>query len=91
MEDTYTRICIYSFNSWGFGDDKQDICRLLMLENENFVPILCNQENFLLLNNGYCVKQALPGLLSYIFPKKEKWILFKGDQKMGCSLPYRKK
>ena len=46
MEDTYTAICIYSFNSRGFGDDKQDICRLLMLENENFVPILCNQENF---------------------------------------------
>ena len=32
-----------------------------MLENENFVPILCNRENnFLLLNNGYRAKQALP-------------------------------
>ena len=63
MEDTYTRICIYSFNSWGFGDDKQDICRLLMLENENIVPILCNQENFSCSINGYRVKQALPGCL----------------------------
>ena len=30
MEGTYTTICIYSFNSRGFGDDKQDICRLLV-------------------------------------------------------------
>ena len=60
MDYTYTSICIYSFNSRDFGDDKQDMCRLLMLENEKFVPILCNQENFLLLNNGYRVKQVLP-------------------------------
>ena len=39
-----------------------------MFENENFVPILCNQENFLLLNNGYCVKQALHDC--HIFFKK---------------------
>ena len=51
---------IYVDYSRGFGDDKQDMCRLLMLENEHFVPILCNQENFLLLNTGYRVKQALP-------------------------------
>ena len=79
MDDTYTAICIYSFNSSGFGEDKQDICGQLVLENEHFVPILCNQENFLLLNNGYRVKQGLPDC--HIFFEKVEWILFKGDQK----------
>ena len=60
MDNTYTNICLYSFNSRGFGDDKQDICKLLMLKNDCTVPILCNQENFLLFNNRYKVKQTLP-------------------------------
>ena len=80
MEDTYA-ICIYSFNSRGFSDDKHDICRLFMLENENFVPILCNQENFLQLNNGYRVKQALPDC--HIFFKKGEMDTIQGRPKNG--------
>lgn len=52
-------ICFYSFNSRGFDEDKQDICRLLTLKNDSNIPILCNQENFLLRNNSYKVRQCL--------------------------------
>ena len=41
-------ICIYSFNSRGFSEEKQDLCKILMIESTNHIPILCNQENFLL-------------------------------------------
>ena len=52
-----------------------------MLENEKFVPILCNQENFLLLNNGYRVKQALPDC--HIFFKKGEMDTIQGRPKNG--------
>ena len=53
-------VCIYSYNSRGFSEDKQEVCRTLMIENEKYYPILCNQENFLLKRNSYKVKQCLP-------------------------------
>ena len=33
---TYTRnsVCIYSYNSRGFTQDKQDVCKLLMAETQ---------------------------------------------------------
>ena len=70
MDSTYTNkdICFYSFNSRGFHGDKQDICKLLTLKNDSNFPILCNQENFLLQNNGYKVKQCLTD--PHIFFKK---------------------
>ena len=70
MDSTYTNkdICFYSFNSRGFHEDKQDICKVLTLKNDSNLPILCNQENFLLQNNGYKVKQCLTD--SHIFFKK---------------------
>ena len=68
MEVTYTskNICLYSYNSRGFGDDKQDICKILTTKNGSYLPIVCNQENFLLRNNGYKVKQCLPGFHIYL-------------------------
>ena len=69
MMNPYTRntistgksICIYSYNSRGFAQEKQDLCKLLMSTSGNTYPILCNQENFLLRSNGYKIKQCLPG------------------------------
>ena len=52
-------ICVYSFNSRGFDEDKKDILKMISLKNKSNHPIICNQENFLLLNNRYKVKQAL--------------------------------
>ena len=54
-------LCIYSYNSRGFAQEKQDLCKLLMSTSGNTYPILCNQENFLLRSNGYKIKQCLPG------------------------------
>ena len=30
----------------GFGEEKKDLCRTLMMASENYLPILFNQENF---------------------------------------------
>ena len=70
MDNTYTNknICLYSYNSRGFSEDKQDICKILMCMTGDNLPILCNQENFLLNNNGYKIRQCLPQ--SHIFFKQ---------------------
>ena len=69
MDSKYTSkdICFYSFNSRGFDEDKQDLCKILTLKNDSNLPILCNQENFLLQNNGYKVRQCLSSSLSYLY------------------------
>ena len=53
-------ICVFSYNSRGFLEEKQDICNILFVDTENYYPILCNQENFLLKGNNYKVTQCLP-------------------------------
>ena len=53
-------ICILSYNSRGFTEEKQDICKLLFVKNEKYYPVLCNQENFLLKANCYKVSQCIP-------------------------------
>ena len=42
--NTYTngKICIFSFNSRGLSNEKQDICKILMTQTEDYHPILCN-------------------------------------------------
>lgn len=57
---TRNSICIFSYNTRGFSEDKQDVCRSLMIKTESYFPILCNQENFLLRNNKFKIKQCLP-------------------------------
>ena len=56
---------IYSYNSRGFGDDKQDICKILATKNKHIIPIICVQEHFLLRANNYKVKQCLPDFHVY--------------------------
>ena len=49
------KVCVYSYNSRGFSDLKQDFIRLLISDHVtgNKLPILCNQENFILRDNSY--------------------------------------
>ena len=54
------KICIYSYNSRGFNEEKQNVCKTLMINSERYIPILCNQENFLLNGNRFKVKQCFP-------------------------------
>ena len=61
-------ICIFSYNFRGFSEDKQDICKMVMLNSNNHFPILCNQENLLLQGNRFKIKQCLPNAI--IFCKK---------------------
>lgn len=69
----YSKDCVYifSYNSRGFADEKQAVCRDLMLNADHYFPILCNQENFLLHSNRYKVKQCLPNA-RIIFKKAVK-------------------
>ena len=53
-------VYIFSYNSRGFTDEKQAVCRDLMLNADNYFPILCNQEDFLLHINRYKVTLYLP-------------------------------
>ena len=53
-------ICIFSYNSRGFTEDKQEICKTLLMDTDEYYPILCNQENFLLKSNSYKVTQCFP-------------------------------
>ena len=64
-------VCVFSYNSRGFSDDKQKLCKTLMVNSEKYFPILCNQENFLLYGNRFKVKQCLPDA-RIIFKKATK-------------------
>ena len=80
MEMSFTRInagnvdnkdiCFISYNSRGFGSMKQSYCRTLISGQTvgNKIPILCNQENFILRGNSYKISQALPGFHLIINP-----------------------
>ena len=63
-------LCILSYNSRGFGSDKQEFCKYLMSSScvGDKLPILCNQENFILKGNSYKVRQAFPGFFPLIKP-----------------------
>ena len=49
---------------------KQEFCRLLMSVQMvgNSIPLLCNQENFILRANSYKINKALPGYHAIIKP-----------------------
>ena len=57
-----TELCVLSYNSRGFGSLKQEYCRQLSSTAVvgNKIPILCNQEHFILQGNSYKISQALP-------------------------------
>ena len=65
--------CVMSYNSRGFSQDKQSFCNFLL--SSNFVggkiPILCNQENFIMKGNFYKILQAFPNFHVIIKPAKK--------------------
>ena len=62
------KMCLISYNSRGFSQHKEDICRFLVspFVNGNKLSILCNQENFVLKANSYKIRKALPGYYAII-------------------------
>jgi endonuclease/exonuclease/phosphatase family metal-dependent hydrolase len=74
-------LCIFSYNSRGFTDEKQDIIKLLFVDTDEYYPIVCNQENFLLKGNRYKIKQCLPN--SKIIFKPAIKEAFEGRPKHG--------
>lgn len=56
------KLCFLSHNSRGFGPLKIDFIKYLASTKVvgNKLPIICNQENFLLRDNSYKLTRALP-------------------------------
>ena len=61
-------ICIFSYNSRGFHEDNQAVCKDLPKIAGNKFSIICNQENFLLNGNKYKIEQCLPDHHIYFKP-----------------------
>ncbi len=61
-------IKIYSYNSRGFDMIKQNYCIEILNTDSKSVPILCNQENFILKGNGHIIRKALKGYHVFIKP-----------------------
>ena len=53
-------LCIYSCNSRGFHSNKQDILKTLLSVSGDSLPVICNQENFLLKANRFIIEKCLP-------------------------------
>ena len=79
--ELFDKLCIFSYNSRGFGIDKQDILKVLAVTDGKSIPIICNQENFLLRNNSYKVKQCLTD--SHIYFKSAEMDSVAGRPKNG--------
>ena len=56
----YNNLCIFSYNSRGFNKSKQEFLSSLTAVAGDCLPVICNQENFLLKSNEYIAKNALP-------------------------------
>ena len=76
-----SKLILFSYNSRGFDSDKQFICKYLVQLAGKNIPILCNQENFLLKANSYKVKKCLPDF--HIFFKSAIKVNYDGRAKNG--------
>ena len=67
-------MCMIFYNSRGFSDIKVEFMKFLLSNSVtgNRVPILCNQENFMLRENAYKLRQALPDYQLLINPAVKK-------------------
>ena len=77
------KLCFYSYNSRGFSDEKQRFCFNLFNLTGDFLPILCNQENFLYKSSAYKVQQALPGAFIFFKPAHKDCPLSGGRPQNG--------
>ena len=82
-------ICVISYNSRGFGIEKQEFCKYLVSEqfSGNRIPILCNQENFTLKGNCYKILKSIPGF-SFIIKPAVKQAQDKGRAKNGMFIAF---
>ena len=76
-----TKFCIFSYNSRGFHESNQEVCRHLVTAAGDKIPIICNQENFLLKANKYKIKQCLGDFHVYFKPATKNG--FSGRPKNG--------
>ena len=53
------KLCIFSYNSRGFCTQKQSTIKYLVNISAGKLPIICNQENFILKANSYRINQTL--------------------------------
>ena len=84
-----SRLCVFSYNSRGFGNTKSNLCNLLVSENiaGNKIPILCNQENFILKGNSYKISNSIPGF-NFIINPAVKENQDKGRPKNGMFIAF---
>ena len=56
-------MCLISYNSRGFSEMNQNFMKTLTSDQVigDKIPILCNQENFILRGNFYKILQAMTG------------------------------
>ena len=83
-------IRILSYNSRGFDMIKQKLCLELMEEaesEESMVPILCNQENFVLKGNSHLIRKAMKNYHVYIKPAKKNNLEGRPINGMFIALP----
>ena len=83
------KVCVISYNSRGFSEIKTDFINFLLSDtvNGDKIPILCNQENFMLRENSYRLKKALPDYQLLINPAVKK-DLSKGRPSNGMSIAF---
>ena len=61
-------LCLWSYNSRGFCTSKQEFCNFLVSACGSSIPIICNQENFLLKSNSWKINNTLPGFRIFVKP-----------------------
>ena len=68
--ESENKVCFISYNSRGFGSLKTNLIRHLVSKEVvgSKIPILCNQENFMLRENSYKLIKALPGYQLLVNP-----------------------
>ena len=64
------KVCFISYNSRGFSSFKSEFIRKLASQEivGDKLPVICNQENFILRDNSYKLTSALPGFQVLINP-----------------------
>ena len=67
---TNQEACLISYNSRGFSVAHQELIKTLSSDqvSGNKLPIICNQENFILKGNFYKILKALPDFQIFFNP-----------------------
>ena len=79
--------CVFSYNSRGFHHGNQSICKNLLTIAGNKIPIICNQENFLLKANKFKIEQCLPDHHIYFNPANKEKLTGRPKNGMFIAIP----